>query len=734
MNNFILLNNYKSYKFHSTFNEIEKIDKTDNSIYTIKFALLIILILYFSFYNPNKLYLKTFEQNAFNYEMKNYSLYNLSRYPQISILLYNIEEKEQLLNFSNTIFSQTLKDIQIIYLWKNKREKQNYNIIKNISLFDERIIIVEYQEKTNIEENIYFLMNKIKGKFTFIIDKIFNFCENQLESFYNATKGKINNIFEFSVENIILYLIKTKILFDLLDDGKFFSSFQELVNNIKLMPLPNLNYISISFCPNNIYTPLTYVSMISILKTKSFNTYISFYLIIPNSFKSSNENFIFSLYDQFDLFNITFIKMDNRYKNVFVSRRMSQQTYYRFSLGELLPNLNKIIYLDSDVIVYKDLSSLYNLNFNGKFVLGQVTGNNKNKKTGVYRINNGILIFNLYNMRKFQIEQKALNIIKQGKHFFYHDQTLMNNYFKNYIGIFQIEYHIRNWNNISTILHFNKGSGKVYDDDIFYFASKYPSIRHFLGSSKPISSEVGHIEDWWFFARQSKFFVTKYKINIKPIISAIIPVYNCENSINASVSSIQYQNFTDFEIILINDFSTDNSSQIIKNLQERDSRIKIVHNKKNMGSLYSRSIGALFANGEYIFPLDNDDMFFSEDIFDSILNIATESDLDIVGFRGIQMSNYNAGIKGMRDLYNYQPNFNLIIKQPQLSTWFLTLNGQFRFHDVTLWCKCIKTKIYKETIVRLGFNRYSKYVSWAEDTSVNIIIFSNLISVNMNIK
>ena len=111
---------------------------------------------------------------------------------------------------------------------------------------------------------------------------------------------------------------------------------------------------------------------------------------------------------------------------------------------------------------------------------------------------------------------------------------------------------------------------------------------------------------------------------------------------------------------LINDFSTDNSSQIIKNLQERDSRIKIVHNKKNMGSLYSRSIGALFANGEYIFPLDNDDMFFSEDIFDSILNIATESDLDIVGFRGIQMSNYNAGIKGMRDLYNYQPNFNLI--------------------------------------------------------------------------
>ena len=161
------------------------------------------------------------------------------------------------------------------------------------------------------------------------------------------------------------------------------------------------------------------------------------------------------------------------------------------------------------MIVYKDLSNLYNLNFNGKFVLGQVTGNNRNKRTGVYRINNGILVFNLYNMRKFKIEEKAIQIIKKGKHFFYHDQTLMNDYFKNYIGIFQIEYHIRNWRSIENIKKFNKGSGHVYDDDVFYFSSKYPSIRHFLGSSKPTKKDTGHTEDWWYFARLSKFYVTK---------------------------------------------------------------------------------------------------------------------------------------------------------------------------------------------------------------------------------
>ena len=84
-----------------------------------------------------------------------------------------------------------------------------------------------------------------------------------------------------------------------------------------------------------------------------------------------------------------------------------------------------------------------------------------------------------------------------------------NNYFKKYIGIFQLEYHIRNWNQIKDIQKYDKITGKIYDFDELYFSSKYPAIRHFLGSAKPIKSEIGHIEDWWFFARHSKYFVTK---------------------------------------------------------------------------------------------------------------------------------------------------------------------------------------------------------------------------------
>ena len=507
MNKFVLLNTKKLYTFQSSLNEVDKDDKFS---FIIKFILLLLLIIpffTFSFSKPIKLYLNTYEKNELNYTMKNYTLYNLSKYPQISILIFNIEEEAHLFNTTNNLLNQSLRDIQILFLWKNKTNLQNFNIIKNLSLTDERISIFEYF--TSIEDSIFSLMNKIKGKFTLFTNKLINFDENQLESFYKETKGKINYIFEFKVKNEALFLIKTKILFDLLDSGNFVVNYNELINKIKSLSVPDLNYISIAFCPNNVYTPLTYVSMISILKTKFSTTYVSFYLIISKDYKPKNIDFIFSLYEQFDYFNITIITMDDRYKNAYISRRMSKETYYRFSLGELLPNLNKIIYLDSDVIVYKDLSDLYNLNFKGKFVLGQVTGSNRSKKTGVYKINNGILLFNLYNMRKFNIENQTLEIIKKGKHFYYHDQTLMNDYFKNYIGIFQLEYHIRNWIDINNILKFNKGSGKIYDDDVFYFWTKYPAIRHFLGGSKPIRSEIGHIEDWWFFARHSKFFVAK---------------------------------------------------------------------------------------------------------------------------------------------------------------------------------------------------------------------------------
>ena len=89
----------------------------------------------------------------------------------------------------------------------------------------------------------------------------------------------------------------------------------------------------------------------------------------------------------------------------------------------------------------------------------------------------------------------------------------------------------------------------------------------------------------------------------------------------------------DLEIILVNDFSSDNTLSIIEEIKKEDSRIKIINNKKNMGTLFSRSIGVLSAKGKYIFHLDSDDMYLDEDIFSTITNIANRKNLILLNLK-----------------------------------------------------------------------------------------------------
>ena len=210
-----------------------------------------------------------------------------------------------------------------------------------------------------------------------------------------------------------------------------------------------------------------------------------------------------------------------------------------------------------------------------------------------------------------------------------------------------------------------------------------------------------------------------------PLLSVIIPVFNCEKTILYPISSIQNQNLSNFEIVLINDFSQeDNTSGLIQKLSEYDKRIKIINNKKNMGTLYSRCIGTLISRGKYIFPLDNDDMIFGEDIFDFTFRKASYDDFDIVGFKAVKVRKYKENIRKIKDLFYYINQNNLIVNQPKLSSWIISINGQFNPHDVTLWAKIIKSNVYKKSINLLGPKRYSSYISWAEDTSMNFILFN----------
>lgn len=212
----------------------------------------------------------------------------------------------------------------------------------------------------------------------------------------------------------------------------------------------------------------------------------------------------------------------------------------------------------------------------------------------------------------------------------------------------------------------------------------------------------------------------KRKLNINfniPKVSVIIPVFNCENTIKYSISSIQNQKLEEIEIILVNDFSKDNSRYIIEEMQKEDPRIVIINNNQNFGTLYSRNIGAIYASGKYIFCLDNDDMILNEEIISKLYNLETKYNYDIIGFKIINANNYRADITNMYDDPFIIRKHNQIIYQPHLKYLSITNN------DCHVWGKIIKNEIYKKAISLLGLKRRTTYLCNAEDDVIVLMLF-----------
>lgn len=90
------------------------------------------------------------------------------------------------------------------------------------------------------------------------------------------------------------------------------------------------------------------------------------------------------------------------------------------------------------------------------------------------------------------------------------------------------------------------------------------------------------------------------------MVSVIIPVYNCEKYIEECITSVLSQTYTDFEMLIVDDGSTDETSVIIQRLQLKDDRIRVIH-LENQGVSHARNTGLAFANGEFVVFLDADD-------------------------------------------------------------------------------------------------------------------------------
>ncbi len=110
-------------------------------------------------------------------------------------------------------------------------------------------------------------------------------------------------------------------------------------------------------------------------------------------------------------------------------------------------------------------------------------------------------------------------------------------------------------------------------------------------------------------------------MNKKPKVSVIIPTYNRANLVGRAIKSVLNQTYRDFELIIVDDCSTDNTDEVIKEFQKIDNRIIYLKHDKNKGGSAARNTGIKVAKGEYVAFLDSDDEWLPEKLEKQIIHL-----------------------------------------------------------------------------------------------------------------
>lgn len=204
-----------------------------------------------------------------------------------------------------------------------------------------------------------------------------------------------------------------------------------------------------------------------------------------------------------------------------------------------------------------------------------------------------------------------------------------------------------------------------------------------------------------------------------PKISVIVPVYNTGEILRDTIESILQQTFTDFELILVDDGSTDISKEICDEYKEKDKRVIVIH-QANGGICAARNAGIRMARGEHIAFCDHDDLY-SPDFLNKAVAVADRYDVDIV----------KCGRENRKGLFSEK----LVSKKSILldktdyreSMIDLCVNRNIGLPFSTIW-----NGIYKRSLVcdnNLLFDESYKHGGEDFDFNIRLIPFTNRIAV-----
>lgn len=116
---------------------------------------------------------------------------------------------------------------------------------------------------------------------------------------------------------------------------------------------------------------------------------------------------------------------------------------------------------------------------------------------------------------------------------------------------------------------------------------------------------------------------------LSPVVSVIMPAYNAARYIEESICSVIAQTFTDWELIVVDDCSQDETCEIVERLAQKDSRIRLFQNEKNSGAAATRNRGFYLCSGKYVALLDSDDLWHPEKL-ERQIDLAEQTGAEVI--------------------------------------------------------------------------------------------------------
>lgn len=207
----------------------------------------------------------------------------------------------------------------------------------------------------------------------------------------------------------------------------------------------------------------------------------------------------------------------------------------------------------------------------------------------------------------------------------------------------------------------------------------------------------------------------------KAKVSVVIPFYNPKKYFDRCIQSIRSQSYENLEIIIVNDGSTEEYSQIAQKWPSIDNRIRVI-NKENEGTSFARRDGYLSATGKYVTFVDNDD-FLPHHSIETLVRIIEENEVDLVMGSIIR----RLGIINRDQNYEKFP-VNEVVKQPALfDDYYLGFFGCSLF-AVNVW-----GRLYRRSIIDIAYNNTELFSSelpcMAGDEYFNLKLFPYLRSM-----